>query len=499
MDTINKERKLAKAQYSFWDLGYGNNKIAGNWSPSDIDKLESLNIKEYHKIIDQCRFYYRKDPIAGTVLNKMIEIGVTELVFDQGTLSQNEFRIFDGMRAKIQDFIESCGLEYLISGLVIPEVKYVSYTKKQLNELGIKKYTSLTLPDTMWLRDPKTIKINSTMIADKPSYYVILPEEIIFFIMNDGVYPDGNEDKELYAKLLELYPEFVLQVKNGNKEILLDNELVIRRKVLTDSPYPTPYLLNAIEALKHKRNLRRMDYSIAARVISAIQLIKVGSDEFPVTEDEEDAFTAIKNQMTWKNTSNRDIERIFQLFVNHTVSVEWVSPPVDVLLDESKYKEVNQDIFFALGFPRILTTGETERTQTSDPEFASLSPVKTMEDMQRQLLPIANWILQDIADSNGLKDYPKPRFSAISLHSFRNFVEAMGALYNSGNISRTSYDEAFGYNWEEEMSKKEEEEKLIKKLDLPEFSPQPYSPQPQNKQNNNKNQKEKPEQDKKQE
>lgn len=474
MDTV----KLAKAQYSFWDVGTGSGRITGNWSPSEVDKLESLNIKEYQKVVDQCRFYYRKDPIAGTVLNKMVEIGITKLVFDQGTLSQNEFKIFDSMRPVIQQFIEDCGLEYLISGLLIPEVRYTSFTKKQLTDLGIKKYTSLTLPETMWLRDPKTIKINSTMVADKPSYYVILPEEIIFFILHEGTYPDGNEDKELYRLLVELYPDFVLQVKSGNKEILLENEVIIRRKVLSDSPYPTPYLYSAIEALKHKRNLRRMDYSIASRVIGAIMLIKVGNDEFPVTEDEEDAFSAIRNQMTWRNSYNKDLERIFQLFVNHTVEIEWVNPPVEALLNDAKYKEVNQDIFFSLGFPRILTTGETERTQSSDPEFATMSPVKTMEAMQRQLLPVVEWILQDIAANNGLKNYPKPRFSNINLHAFTDFVGAMTSLYNSGNISRTSYAQSFGFNWEEEMAKKEEEQELMDELDLPEFSQLPFSPQP---------------------
>jgi hypothetical protein len=474
MDTV----KLAKAQYSFWDVGTGSGRITGNWSPSEVDKLESLSIKEYQKIVDQCRFYYRKDPIAGTVLNKMVEIGITNIVLDQGNLSQNEFKIFESMQPKIQQFIEDCGLEYLISGLLIPEVRYTSFTKKQLTDLGIKKYTSLTLPETMWLRDPKTIKINSTMVADKPSYYVILPEEIIFFILHEGTYPDGNKDIELYQLLVEIYPEFVLQVKSGNKEILLDNEMVVRRKVLSDSPYPTPYLYNAIEALKHKRNLRRMDYSIASRVIGAIMLVKVGNDEYPVTEDEEDAFTAIRNQMTWRNSYNKDLERIFQLFVNHTVEIEWVNPPVEALLSDSKYKEVNQDIFFALGFPRILTTGETEKTQTSDPEFASMSPVKSMEAMQRQLLPIVDWILKDIAESNGFKNHPKPRFSNINLHAFTDFVSAMTSLYNSGNISRTSYAQAFGYNWEEEMAQKEDEQKLMDEMDLPEFSQLPFSNQP---------------------
>jgi len=481
----NEMRKLAEAQYTIWDTYGYKGKTSGVWSPSDVDKLEAVDFKEFHKLVDQCRFYYRKDPIAGTVVNKLVEIGVTDISLEKKGLSPNELRIFTSILGKVKEFLENCALEYLVSGLVIPEIKYASVTKEQLTDLGIKKYTTLTLPVSMWLRDPKTIKINSTMVTDEPSYYVILPEQLIMFIQNKGVYPDGNEDIALYNELLTYYPEFVLQVMSGKKEILLENNLIVRRKVLSDSPYPTQYLLPAIEALKHKRNLRRMDYSIASRVISAIMLVRLGNDEFPVTEDDESVFENIRSQMTWRNSYGRDIERIFQLFGNHTLDIEWVFPPVEALLDDAKYREVNQDIFFGLGFPRILTTGETERTQTSDPEFATMSPTKTIENIQSKLLPIAQAIMRDTALSNGLKDYPKVKFSPVNLHAFATFVTAMVSLYNTGNISRTTLDELFGFNWEDEMELKEGEQKIMEDSGLPEFSPQPFSPQPGNPQQNN--------------
>lgn len=464
------ERKLADAQYTIWDVYGYKGKTTGVWAPSDVDKLEVVDFKEFHKLVDQCRFYYRKDPIAGTVINKLVEIGISDLTLEKKGFSPNEIRIFEGVLAKVKDFMENCALEYLISGLVVPEIKYAAVSKNDLIELGIKKYTTLTLPVSMWLRDPKTIKINSTMVTDKPSYYVILPEELILFIKNKGVYPDGTEDKELYQKLATYYPEFVLQVERGKTEILLENDLIVRRKPLSDSPYPTQYLLPVVEALKHKRNLRRMDYSIASRVISAIMLIRMGNDEYPVTEDDEDAFESIRNQMTWRNSYGRDVERIFQLFGNHTLEIDWVFPPVEALLNEAKYREVNQDIFFGLGFPRILTTGETERTQTSDPEFATMSPVKSMENMRDKLLPIAQSIIREIALSNNLKDYPKIEFKPINLHTFSTFMQSMISLFNTGNISRTTLDEQFGIVWEDELTMQKEEQAALEAAGMDEVS-----------------------------
>lgn len=471
---MNEDKKvnLANALASISHLygGYSFLSDGSSISPNDVDKLEILDIKKYHDIVNQCRYYYKRDPIAGTVINKLVDIGVTELIFDRGNMPVNEFRVFEGINDSLQEFIENCGLEYLISGLVIPEIKYAAATKEMLVEMGVKKYNSLIIPVSMWLRDPVTIKINSSMVMDEPSYFVVLPEELVFFITNKGKYPDGTEDQRLFSELLIYYPEFVKQVLDGNKEILLENDKIERRRVLSDSPYPIPYLYNSLEALKHKRNLRRMDYAIASRVIGAIQLFKLGNDNYPVTEAETDEigtspFQAIKNQMVHSSYIKRDIDRVFQLFANHTLTIEWIYPPMDALLNEKKYIEVNEDIFFGLGFPRILTTGETLRTQSSNPEFAVLSPIKTMENMQRALIRIVKKIIKEICTANGFKNIPSVRFDKINLNSYANFVEAMKFLFETGNISRTSLAKEFGYSFYDELKLRDTEEELINKLD----------------------------------
>jgi len=254
--------------------------------------------------------------------------------------------------------------------------------------------------------------------------------------------------------------------------------LIVRRKPMTGTKYPVPYLYPALESLKHKRNLRRMDYSLASRVITAIQLFKLGDKDFPVTEDDESAFDDIKNQMTWRNSSGRDLERIYQLFANHTLQIEWVMPDVKALLDDAKYGSINTDIFFALGFPRILTTGETEKTGTSSAEFAMISPVKSMENMQEKLLTILKDIVYQISDRNKLKDVPEVKFKKINLYAIADFLQIMTSLYDTGNISRETYDEAFGFDFIDEMNIKEDEEKLLKEKKLGSYAPMPFAAEP---------------------
>jgi hypothetical protein len=282
----------------------------------------------------------------------------------------------------------------------------------------------------------------------------------------------------LYEHILAEYPEFVSQVRAGETKILLDNPLIVKSTTLTDSQYPIPYLYPALESFKHKRNIKRMDYSISARVISAILQVAVGSDEFPLTSDQEDYLVELEQKFKWRESlSGNEVERVFTLFTNHTVKIDWVFPEVDALLSEKKYDPVNRDITVALGFPRILITGETEKSFTSDPEIATLSPLSTMNAMRDQLLPIVYFIFYNMEQYNDtiIRVPEEVKFKPINLMSLQLFFDGINALYESGNLSRQSFAEAFGYDFNDEIDKRIEEQTVIEESGLQEFAPVPHS------------------------
>lgn len=454
---------------------------ANPWTAEEVDKYATKDVtKEYRATVNSCRFFYRRDPLASVIVNKMVEVAISELQLISGNVPANQFRVYESLIDDLQDFAEDSALEYLISGLLIPEIELVRMPKRELTLRGIKAYPSLYLPASLWVRDPATIIIDSPLIAnDLPTYYVEIPDELIHFIKNKGKYKNGNEDKELYQELLRLYPDFVRKVLSGDTKLKLDVDMAIRRKTLSDSPYPTPFLYPALESLRHKRNIRRMDYSLASRVITAIQLVKVGNDEYPLTAEDDQQLEYLRAQMRWRDTNNREIERIFQLFTNHTVTIEWVFPDVTALLDEKKYTNVNSDIMNAFGFPKILITGETDRSQTSDASIAMISPEKTLENIRRKVIRVIRKVIQSVADENGFREVPEIRFSPMNLRSFSEFLQGIQYLYDSGNLSRTDLAKALGYDFEEQIKSRADENKLITKLNVPEFAPVPHSNTPQ--------------------
>ncbi len=449
-----------------WGLGMK------NWNYGDLSAYRD----KYVKILNECRFFYIFDPLASTVLNKLVDVGISNILFSKHGLSDNEFRLYKAIKPKLQEFAESMAIEYLLSGLVVPEVTFGTATKEELVSFGVKKYEALTIPKSMWIRDPKTIYIKTTMISDNPTYYVEIPEETRYFIRSGGTYSDGTKDLELYELMVQYYPDFVALVKKGETKIPLDNPRVIRRRYLSDNPYPIPYMQASLESLKHKRHMRQMDYSIIDKVMGAIMHVKVGSDDFPITDSEEDDsyVESIRQQLNWRNMPKNDQERIFQFITSHAVEIKWVFPDIATLINDSKYTEINDEILNGLGFPRILITGESLRSGSSDPEVATRGPQKTLEFMRNKIIEVIRYICREVAKQNGFSSYPDVSFEALNLHSFQQFIEALDKLYQTGGLSRQSYGEYLGYDFETELEKRSSEQELLEKSGVPEVGPNPF-------------------------
>src|SRR5689334_3755846 len=339
------------------------------WTDPLKAKDKKVDYDEFVKVISLCKFFYKTEPVVSTVVNKLVEIGINDLVISKNKLSDNEFRVFTSIKPKLLDFAEQMAQEFMLSGLVVPEVGWDKNKDKEfIFSLGVKKYTSLILPDSLTLRDPSTIKIYSSWLGDEPSFFIKIPEEVIKFIKSKGKLANGKQDDELYKKLVAQFPDFVKLVNKGEKEVPLENEHIIRRKYTADNPYPIPYIGATLDALQHKRKMRRMDYTLIDKVISAILHVKVGDKDFPITESEEDQayLDNLRAQLRMRGNSDQLMERIFQLITNHTVSMEWIFPNVEILLKETKYDDINQEILFGLGFPRVLITGEAAKSGTSN-------------------------------------------------------------------------------------------------------------------------------------
>jgi len=467
------ERRLFAASFARNPIGQNYAWSFSEGAGEQIDKMIVPN--KYADIVELCRFFYNHDGFAYTTVNKNVEIGINGYSLNQGTCSDKEYAIYKHVDDLMLGFLEEAAFEYLISGLVIPETEWGSVLGTEIDPKLRKSYQ---LPINFWHRDPMSIDIKKTPIPNKLAVFVDVPEEDIQFILNKGVYSDGTEDTETYEELKKQYPSYVRDVRRGVKKFKLTDPVVIRRYPKSGSVWPTPYMLPAVELMMHKRNLRKMDYAIAARVISAIMLFRLGNDEYPLTEDDEDVIDDLKAQMLWRGMSGNQ-ERVFQLFSNHTLEIDWIMPNVEALLDEGKYRSVNEDILIALGLPRIVVAGESARSGSSNAELAMLPPTNTIEAMREQLLEFPKAVYKEIQRRNGFKGIPEPYYPPIRLQNISELIEIGRGYYENGIISRTGWAEMGKIDFGVEMQRMALERDQMEELGLEEYAPVPFSPKPE--------------------
>lgn len=452
-----KGHKLARAKFSpsavnGGDIPFynsGKNYLAGYVNPSNNKK------KTYHETIQIVRWFYENDPIAGTVINRMADMSVTVIRNRKKTkrnaqeVTPEVLAFYDALAEELRPFLKTVALEFLIHGMAIPQYTTVKLRGDKIAEkLGRKRYTTV---EKIWARNPEHIVLKRRPTGMDRQVFYKVPQDEIAFIQNGGTRTDGTKDVEAYQYLVENFPEYVAAIKKGQTIFPLDNVRPIYRKQNSYDEYPIPYLQNSLKALQHKEYLKNMDRSIANRAIEAIRHVKVGDKDFPADDDD---ITAVEQQVT-QNTSTG--ERIFNLFTNHTVSIEWVFPPLEALLDEAKYSEPNSDIFLGLGFPRILTVGETAKSNAADNKIASLGPKATLDDLREAIIEWLKKLYRELAEINGFDRIPDPYFAPIATTDVTALIQFAIEALNAGAISKDTVAQLYQSDYETEAGQIETE------------------------------------------
>lgn len=448
-------------------------KVTPDWLRDSGGSPDKLQVTEkYGDQLTQCRFYHKFDPIAAGVINKQVELAFNDFKPQRGDTSEIEYSVYSSVDTVMLDILKRAAEEYLTSGLVVPAIEWESVKGKDIGVKG-KANKSYIVPKSVWLREAESLNLKRTPIPTNVRVFITVEQDEVYFIENNGKYEDGTEDKALYLELKKNYPEYVKKIKDGETEIWLEDAFIIRRNVRPGDLFPVPYLLPALEALTHKRNLRKMDYAVASRVISAIQLVTMGNDEYPLTEDDVDVLDDLQAKMHWREKAN-NIERVFQLFGNHTLDIKWIYPDTKTLLDESKYASVNRDILYALGIPAIVTVGETERSATSQAEFALLPPIEVLRHLRQRLLPLIKFIYKEIKKRNHFSGLAVPVLGPVKLYDLSKMGELGKNLHDSGIISKSTLAVWVGIDWDYELEQRKREIDKMKAMGIDETPAVPF-------------------------
>lgn len=467
--------KVVMAGNSPFDGGIGGFYMPYNGALSKLGLTpEKLVVpKEYHEVLSMCYDFYERGGLVTTVINRLAELTITEIRNGQRKTSDEANNYFEALLhrkpSRLMRFLYNAALEYYISGMVLPKIMW---------EEKLGKDVSAKLTPTKVYQFPIFDMYPAQLIRvewagwGKKEFFLKVPTSDLRLIRSGA-----SKIKEQQLKLQywqSQYPNFVDQIKAGEDLLLLTDTDPILRKEKGNSPYPTPLLMNALEPLIFKQQLRRMDFAVASRVINAILLVKEGNDNYPLTDETRDNLDTLQNQILARSNNPRMMERLFMLFSNHTTTLEWISPDVSAMLNQEKYKQVNEELNEALGFARILVTGESRYANASEVSTWAIQP--QMEQFRSMAIEWLLDIYEEATDLNKFRNMPDPNFRPIRLQDIIKTAAVFQAAFTEGNVSRTSRAESIGLDFETEVELMQDEKKLMTGLDA--FPAMPYSPPP---------------------
>lgn len=479
VDEPKEPIRLGKAKGQIAEASYGSfympNYLDDSYQHLGLVPDKLMIPKDYHALVRMSYDFYQRGGHVARVIDRMEEFSITEIRNGQRktTDEQNDYyeAILHNRPSRLMRHLRTMALEYYIAGMVLPKIEWVEKKGEEISgKLPPNKDYFVPVFDNY---PPLLVEVKWTGWARK-SFYLKISEADVKTIRNKG--GKIKEQQLKYKEWLDNFPSFVHDIQNGADRIEIRDSDPIMRKELSITPYPTPYLYNILESLVFKQQLRRMDYAVASRVISAVLLVKEGNDMFPLTEETQGLLDNLQQQILARTGDPRKLERLFILFTDHTTTMEWIHPDVEAMLNMDKYRQVNEELDTGLGFPGVLLTGIV-RSGGQASEISTWAIQAQMEELRSMLL---EWVRVEVyekaAEMNKFRNLPDPHFKPIKLQDMIKTAAVYQQLFAEGNISRTTRNEMAGLSFETEGELMKDEQEIAK--GLPAFAPTPYSPPP---------------------
>lgn len=315
-----------------------------------------------------------------------------------------------------------------------------------------KSYT-LNVPLSLSILDPtRIIPVGNIMFNQERLAWIADPAELTQFSKGeddvlkqlfDGVYKPSPSEKSLISRL-GVDAEELMLLKKGN----------VWRHTVTRPGYKrwADVRMKAIFPLMDlKQNLRMMERAHLIGATNFIVLVKKGSDKIPARQQE---LNNLDQQV-------RKLSRVPMLVGDHRLSVEIVTPDMDMSLNKEKWDVLDKRI--ANRLLQSMSQGDSENRSDNQQTLAR-AVARGLETRRHGLsLAIENNIVDEIMNRNKgiLKHRPSHQWTPkhLALDWDANFAMLLMKTRDRGDLSRQTYLEELDFDQEIEAKRREYEEK----------------------------------------
>jgi len=423
--------------------------------------------EEYKESFKRAIRYYYVDPLVGAGTNLLANLarkGFENDIDDEKIKQFYDVWTFD---VRFDEVLEWIFLDFFKVGHVTtykvlakyePRVSYLSpipgqkINKASGKESAAKKniWSKGHLPVSYTVLNPLLVNVTGNLMFDKVATTITPPPELTELLKKEGS-KLTDEEKDLIKAL----PSDLKAAAEKGGEYQLDSRLVghVTYKKQPYERYAKPRTTRIFDSIEYKNSLRQADLSTLDGISNYILKITIGNDEYPVVSQEE--LTAVAQLF---NTPSKSFDVVW----NHTLKIEKiVSPEIDKILGEGKYKQVNSDMTTGLAVSRALLDGGSGMNAAE----VDLLIKGLMEEVNYARRQVTRWIYreyQQIAEAMGFDRFPKIRWDDGILLDTILHMNTLAQLVDRRMLSYRTSLEALGFDYPSELQNMKKEVPLVK-------------------------------------
>ncbi len=414
--------------------------------------------------------YYYTDPVIGASTNLLASIatkGFSLDVDDADIKSFFESWAFDVNLSEVVDWIMLDFFKighvttYKVIAAYEPKVSTLSTTpgkgKNVVNKVkggygnAAKKniWSKGHIPVSYTVLNPLLVTIDGNLLFDKTSTKVTLPHELTE-LLKKPLSELSIDEKEL----IKILPTAIKKAAKTGEELQLDSRLVgsVTYRKQPYERYAKPRIARLFDTLEYKNALREADLSTLDGISNYILKITIGSDEYPVTSQEE-----LEAAAQLFNTSSKSFDVVW----NHTLNIEKiVSPEISSILGKEKYGQVNDDLTMGLCLPRALLDG----AGSGNVAEVALAIKGITEEINYARRQVSNWIYNEfrqISSVMGFDKFPKVRWDNGVLKDTIMYMTTISQLVDRRMLSYQTALETLNFDYSNELRNMKDEVPLV--------------------------------------
>jgi hypothetical protein len=219
--------------------------------------------------------------------------------------------------------------------------------------------------------------------------------------------------------------------------------------------WSNPMLWRIIDDLKYKSLLRDMDISVSESVINTLTIIKLGNtaEGFAPTKE---MFLKIADLLKTPSKSQT-------LIWSDLIDIITAYPPVEKILGQEKYQQVDNDIRQGLGISEAILGGGSQGSGKFANSFLSVKTLIERLEGARQAL--VEWIKMQFEIIAKAMDFKTPAWCKLEHINLSDEVEEKRLileLVDRGMLSYQTCVERFGENFDIEVQRMKREDRFRK-------------------------------------